>query len=80
MTLLTPENIVALIMIFSLIVYVLTGGADFGGGVWDLLARGKRGQAQRDLIALRACAYLGSQSHLVDFFNCINVCLFSESL
>ena len=29
---------------------MLTGGADFGGGVWDLLARGRRGAAQRDLI------------------------------
>lgn len=48
---LTPENIVALIIVFSLIVYVLTGGADFGGGVWDLFARGKRALAQRELIA-----------------------------
>lgn len=30
--------------------YVLLGGADFGGGVWDLLARGPRQRAQRDLI------------------------------
>ena len=28
--------------------YVLTGGADFGGGVWDLLARGPRAAAQRE--------------------------------
>jgi len=47
----TPENIIALIMVLSLIIYVLTGGADFGGGVWDLLARGKRATAQRNLIA-----------------------------
>ncbi len=26
----------------SLNVYALTGGADFGGGVWDLLAFGPR--------------------------------------
>ena len=31
--------------------YALTGGADFGGGVWDLLARGPRRDAQRRLIA-----------------------------
>jgi cytochrome d ubiquinol oxidase subunit II len=30
---------------------VLTGGADFGGGVWDLLATGPRKEAQRDHIA-----------------------------
>jgi cytochrome d ubiquinol oxidase subunit II len=48
---LTAENLIALIMVFSLIVYVLTGGADFGGGVWDLLATGKRAPEQRKLIA-----------------------------
>lgn len=31
--------------------YVLSGGADFGGGVWDLLASGPRTRAQRDLVA-----------------------------
>ena len=35
----------------SLVLYVLGGGADFGGGVWDLLATGERRRAQRDLIA-----------------------------
>ena len=48
---LTPENLVAFIMVVALIIYVLTGGADFGGGVWDLFARGKRGEAQQNLIA-----------------------------
>jgi cytochrome d ubiquinol oxidase subunit II len=33
------------------IAYALLGGADFGGGVWDLLARGPRKEAQRDAIA-----------------------------
>ena len=31
--------------------YVLFGGADFGGGVWDLLASGPRAQRQREVIA-----------------------------
>ena len=35
----------------SLNAYVLMGGADFGGGAWDLLARGPRRDAQRRLIA-----------------------------
>ncbi|MCZ7585020.1 MAG: cytochrome d ubiquinol oxidase subunit II [Deltaproteobacteria bacterium] len=35
----------------SLIAYALLGGADFGGGVWDLLASGPRKSAQRKLIA-----------------------------
>jgi len=37
-------------LLVSLTVYVLTGGADYGGGVWDLLASGPRAPAQRDLI------------------------------
>jgi cytochrome d ubiquinol oxidase subunit II len=45
-----PE-ILAAIIVVSLNAYVLTGGADFGGGVWDLLARGPRRGAQRALIA-----------------------------
>jgi cytochrome d ubiquinol oxidase subunit II len=44
-----PE-IIAGIMDLALNAYVLTGGADFGGGVWDLLARGPRRDAQRVLI------------------------------
>jgi cytochrome d ubiquinol oxidase subunit II len=35
----------------ALLFYALTGGADFGGGVWDLLATGPRKEAQRRLIA-----------------------------
>ncbi len=35
----------------ALVLYALLGGADYGGGVWDLLARGPRAGAQRDLIA-----------------------------
>jgi cytochrome bd-type quinol oxidase subunit 2 len=39
------------VMFVGLIAYGLFGGADFGAGVWDLLAGGtKRGQRQRDLI------------------------------
>ncbi len=45
-----PE-IIAGIMVIGLNAYVLTGGADFGGGMWDLLARGPRRDAQRSLIA-----------------------------
>ena len=35
----------------ALCLYFLFGGADFGGGVWDLLARGPRAEAQRRAIA-----------------------------
>jgi cytochrome d ubiquinol oxidase subunit II len=39
------------VMMIALTAYVLMGGADFGGGVWDLLASGPRREAQRALIA-----------------------------
>lgn len=42
---------IAVITLVSLVLYVLMGGADFGGGVWDLAARGPRRQRQRDAIA-----------------------------
>jgi cytochrome d ubiquinol oxidase subunit II len=38
-------------VVVSLNAYVLLGGADFGGGVWDLFARGPRRHRQRELIA-----------------------------
>lgn len=45
-----PE-IVAGVLLAVLNAYVLMGGADFGGGTWDLLASGPRRGAQRALIA-----------------------------
>lgn len=44
-----PE-ILAGAMLASLVIYTLVGGADFGGGVWDLFASGPRAGAQRRLI------------------------------
>jgi len=34
----------------AVIAYVLTGGADFGGGAWDLFASGPRAERQRELV------------------------------
>jgi cytochrome d ubiquinol oxidase subunit II len=48
---LSLEVIVAGAMIVSLMFYALLGGADYGGGVWDLFARGERAREQRALIA-----------------------------
>lgn len=45
------ETIIAGVMIASLVLYALLGGADYGGGVWDLFAFGKRARAQRELVA-----------------------------
>lgn len=44
-----PELTAALVLVV-LNAYLLTGGADFGGGVWDLLASGPRREQQRELI------------------------------
>jgi cytochrome d ubiquinol oxidase subunit II len=46
-----PGDIVGFVMIVSLVFYALGAGADFGGGVWDLLASGPRARRQRELIA-----------------------------
>ena len=47
----TLAEVVLSIMFVGLIAYGLFGGADFGAGIWDLLAGGtRRGARQRDLI------------------------------
>lgn len=43
-------TIVAVVMLLSLIVYALFGGADYGAGAWYLLAFGPRAKGQRGLI------------------------------
>lgn len=45
------EQVLAVAVLVSLIFYALGGGADFGGGMWDLLARGPRARRQREAIA-----------------------------
>ena len=47
----TLADILAGMIFVALNAYALLGGADFGGGVWDLLARGPRQERQRELIA-----------------------------
>lgn len=47
----SAASLLAATLIVALNAYVLLGGADFGGGVWDLLARGPRKEAQRQLVA-----------------------------
>jgi cytochrome d ubiquinol oxidase subunit II len=44
------ELIVAGFMFAALIFYAVTGDADYGGGMWDLLATGPRADAQRTAI------------------------------
>ena len=51
------------VMGIALIAYVLTAGADFGGGVWDLFAHGPRKRAQREAIA-HAIAPIWEANHV----------------
>lgn len=41
---------VAAVILVALVIYGVLGGADFGGGFWDLFASGPRAQRQRALI------------------------------
>jgi cytochrome d ubiquinol oxidase subunit II len=50
-TLITLPNLCALAVVVALTAYVVLAGADFGGGVWDLLASGPRKREQRELVA-----------------------------
>jgi cytochrome d ubiquinol oxidase subunit II len=47
----STEAVLGFAVAGTFVLYALFGGADFGGGVWDLLARGPRKQEQRALIA-----------------------------
>ncbi|MEA2719011.1 MAG: cytochrome bd ubiquinol oxidase subunit [Candidatus Eremiobacteraeota bacterium] len=47
----TPVLGAALVVLAAIALYTVFGGADFGGGVWDLLASGPRRDAQRDAIS-----------------------------
>jgi cytochrome bd ubiquinol oxidase subunit II len=49
--LLSPENLAALVLVVSLIMYAVFAGADFGGGIWTALASGPRAHEQRERLA-----------------------------
>jgi cytochrome bd ubiquinol oxidase subunit II len=46
----TAELLLAAVLVVALVMYVLSGGADFGGGVWELFATGPRADKQRRAI------------------------------
>jgi cytochrome d ubiquinol oxidase subunit II len=60
---LSLPDILAGIILVALTAYVLLGGADFGGGVWDLLAAGPRKARQRGLIT-RAISPVWEANHV----------------
>lgn len=47
----TVADVIAAVLLVGMTAYAVLGGADFGGGVWDLLAAGPRKRGQRALIA-----------------------------
>jgi cytochrome d ubiquinol oxidase subunit II len=55
--------ILGTILLVGVIIYAVTGGADFGGGIWDLLARGPRTQEQKKEIA-RAIGPIWEANHV----------------
>jgi cytochrome d ubiquinol oxidase subunit II len=59
----TLAEAAAWVIVVALNAYVLFGGADFGGGVWDLLATGPRKREQRELIS-RAIGPIWEANHV----------------
>jgi cytochrome d ubiquinol oxidase subunit II len=57
------ETLIAGIMLISLVLYAVMGGADYGGGMWDLLASGRRADRQRHAIA-EAIAPIWEANHV----------------
>lgn len=46
-----PEVLVAALIVGALTIYLVLGGADYGGGIWDLLSGGSRAALQRETVA-----------------------------
>ena len=44
------ENLAAFLVLLGLVMYSVSAGADFGGGVWTALARGPRAAVQREAL------------------------------
>jgi cytochrome d ubiquinol oxidase subunit II len=63
MNTLSLPDIAAVLALVVLTAYALLGGADFGGGVWDLLATGPRAKAQRSAIS-RAMGPVWEANHV----------------
>lgn len=57
------EFAVGALLLAGILLYALLGGADFGGGVWDLFARGPRKSEQRSAVA-RAIGPVWEANHV----------------
>jgi cytochrome bd ubiquinol oxidase subunit II len=60
---LSPHDLLGAALLGALVLYALLGGADFGGGIWDLLASGPRAEPQRALIE-RAIGPIWEANHV----------------
>jgi len=60
---LDPAHLVAAVLLLLMIVYVTTGGADFGGGIWELFATGPRRDRQVQALR-RAIAPIWEANHV----------------
>ena len=60
---LTIAELTAWVIVVALNAYVVFGGADFGGGVWDLFASGPRRERHRSLIS-RAIGPIWEANHV----------------
>src|ERR1044071_4165438 len=58
-----PRVLLAIALMLSLTAYALLGGADYGGGLWDLLASGPTAERQRSTIA-RAIGPVWEANHV----------------
>lgn len=70
----TPAAALGGAMLAALVLYALLGGADFGGGIWDLLAGGPRRREQRALVE-RAIGPIWEANHV--WFVLVVVLLFT---
>jgi cytochrome d ubiquinol oxidase subunit II len=59
----SPADLLGAAILVALVLYALLGGADFGGGIWDLLASGPRRGAQRALVE-RAIGPIWEANHV----------------
>jgi len=59
----SPADALGAAILAAVIFYALLGGADFGGGIWDLLASGPRAREQRALVE-RAIAPIWEANHV----------------
>ncbi|HEY3364911.1 MAG TPA: cytochrome d ubiquinol oxidase subunit II [Symbiobacteriaceae bacterium] len=60
---LDPVMAIGAAMLLAITAYAVLGGADFGGGIWDLLATGPRASLQRQAIA-RAMGPVWEANHV----------------